>query len=188
MAGWAKSYCLRGDPACHHHIWHRTNTLHLGWIHQGLNRRLLYVSPRLEAAKNGVWAERDTRSMCGFGFARSFDFLIWAIFLQHVNHQDIDSEWRFSSWGPVLQCIPEEAVPPACEFELSCQKWCEPHGMWVLNRVASLSHKVEFFVSTHLSWSWSPLEQGLSLVYFSFLRTRSYAGHMSWLSKSVART
>lgn len=118
-AGWAKSYWLPGDPACHHHIWHRTNTasrVTWSWIHQGLSRLLLYVSLRREAAKNGVWAERDTRSMCGFGFARSFDFLIWAIFIQHVNHHDIDSEWRLSSWDPVLQCILEEVVPPACEF------------------------------------------------------------------------
>lgn len=86
------------------------------WIHQGLSRLLLYVSPRREAAKNGVWAKRDTRSMCGFGFARSFDFLIWAIFVQHVNHQDIDSEWRLSSCELVLQCILEDVVPPACEF------------------------------------------------------------------------
>lgn len=53
---------------------------------------LLSVSLRPKAANNVLHALRDAGSVCGFGFAHRFDFLIWAIFMQYTNINRISAQ------------------------------------------------------------------------------------------------
>jgi hypothetical protein len=127
IAGWAKSqeYSLSSSYMAHKRRSGAKSYLKL-------NPSIIEYLPSLCLSKTKSSQECAVSFLCWENTWVCFHMKLWFPHLgHHTVHQhwlDIGSDWRISCWDWVLQCLLEEALPPA-SWILWSERWWDLNGI-----------------------------------------------------------